>query len=421
MDLRKRLTAWLAGFSVLLLICVSAYWLNAARDDAREELRASEQLLALIDILARQDASPATSAAQIRALVQAGGFRHLSLHLGEPPASSEQHWLRPLANQIDFNRQSTQLTLEGQRVSIQLEPYSEIEEKIRDASGMILFTVLISAISIVACWITIGRALAPAQRIEAALHALEDDAPIQLPHFPLREFDRIAHTLNALSAKLHTARQRQRQLSRRLLAVREQEQAELARELHDELGQSLEAIGVCAAYLVRHGPADDTHPLQQCARDIQGETQRIHAHIRALLGELRPHGLDGLALKDALDELASQWQARLPHIDLRYDWSQLPTLPGPHALPAYRAVQECLTNIARHSQASQVSLLGEQDGDWAVLTLRDNGVAHTPPKYGCGLLGMQERLASIGGDMSARPHPDGGLLVVVRVPVLGLS
>ena len=138
MDLRKRLTVWLAGFSVLLLICVSAYWLNAARDDAREELRASEQLLALIDILARQDASPATSAAQIRALVQAGGFRHLSLHLGEPPASSEQHWLRPLANQIDFNRQSTQLTLEGQRVSIQLEPYSEIEEKIRDATTKIL-------------------------------------------------------------------------------------------------------------------------------------------------------------------------------------------------------------------------------------------------------------------------------------------
>ena len=106
---------------------------------------------------------------------------------------------------------------------------------------------------------------------------------------------------------------------------------------------------------------------------------------------------------------------------MRYDWGQLPALPGPHALPAYRAVQECLTNIARHSHASQVSLLGEQDGDWAVLTLRDNGVAHTPPKYGYGLLGMQERLASIGGDMSARPHPDGGLLVVVRVPVLGLS
>ena len=119
MDLRKRLTAWLAGFSVLLLICVSAYWLSAARDDAREELRASAQLLALIDILARQDASPATSAAQIRALVQAGGFRHLSLHLGEPPASNAQHWLHALANQIDFNRQSTQLTLEGQRVSIQ--------------------------------------------------------------------------------------------------------------------------------------------------------------------------------------------------------------------------------------------------------------------------------------------------------------
>lgn len=81
MDLRKRLTAWMGLFSLLLIACVSLYWLNAARADAEEELRASARLLQLIDALGRADANPA----RVRELVAAGGFRHVTLRLGGGP------------------------------------------------------------------------------------------------------------------------------------------------------------------------------------------------------------------------------------------------------------------------------------------------------------------------------------------------
>lgn len=422
MDLRKRLTAWMGLFSLLLIACVSLYWLNAARADAEEELRASARLLQLIDALGRADANPA----RVRELVAAGGFRHVTLRLGggpDAPAGDEAPgWLAPLAAQVQFDRQPIALNLDGHVVHVALEPYSEIEEKIRDASGVILFTVVISAISLVACWLTIGRALAPARRIEAAIRALEDDSqPLTLPRFALREFDRIAQTLNTLSAKLHAARQRQRQLSRRLLAVREQEQAELARELHDELGQSLEAIGVCAAYLLRHGPSEPEHPQRQCVRDIQQETLRIHRHIRALLSELRPHGLDGLSLAEALEELTRQWQARRPEVQVDANWQAMPPLPARHALQLYRAVQECLTNIARHSQATAVQLRTEVTDGCLCVSVSDNGVARVVPKYGCGLLGMRERLESVGGGVTLALNPGGGLCVSLHAPLVGLS
>ncbi|MFO1233839.1 MAG: hypothetical protein U1E47_01645 [Rivihabitans pingtungensis] len=79
--------------------------------------------------------------------------------------------MAPLAAQVQFDRQLIALNLMLAMWYVALEPYSEIEEKIRDASGVILFTVVISAISLVACWLTIGRALAPARRIEAAIRA----------------------------------------------------------------------------------------------------------------------------------------------------------------------------------------------------------------------------------------------------------
>ncbi|MFO1233838.1 MAG: sensor histidine kinase [Rivihabitans pingtungensis] len=203
--------------------------------------------------------------------------------------------------------------------------------------------------------------------------------------------------------------------------MREQEQAELARELHDELGQSLEAIGVCAAYLLRHGLSEPEHPQRQCVRDIQQETQRIHRHIRALLSELRPHGLDGLSLAEALEELTRQWQARRPEVQLDAHWQAMPPLPARHALQLYRAVQECLTNIARHSQASAVQLRAEVTDGRLCVSVSDNGVARVVPKYGCGLLGMRERLESVGGGVTLALNPGGGLCVSLHAPLVGLS
>ena len=179
------------------------------------------------------------------------------------------------------------------------------------------------------------RALAPARRIEAAIRALEDDSqPLTLPRLPCASSNRIAQTLNTLSAKLHAARQRQRQLSRRLLAgAREQEQAELARELHDELGQSLEAIGamlplICCATV----PASWSTRQRQCVRD---HPARNPAHSppypRSCSSELRPHGLDGLVAGRGAGRAHPAMAGAPPEVQLTPTGKPLPPLPARHA------------------------------------------------------------------------------------------
>ena len=189
--------------------------------------------------------------------------------------------------------------------------------------------------------------------------------------------------------------------------MREQEQAELARELHDELGQSLEAIGVRCAYLLRHGPSEPEHLQRQCVRDIQQETQRIHRHIRVLLSELRPHGLDGLSLAEALEELTWQWQARRPEVQLDAHWQAMPPLPARHALQLYRAVQECLTNIARHSQATAVQLRAEvTDGCLCVGQRQRRGACRA--KVWLWAAGDARETESVGGGVTLALNPAAG-------------
>jgi two-component system sensor histidine kinase UhpB len=84
-------------------------------------------------------------------------------------------------------------------------------------------------------------------------------------------------------------------------------------------------------------------------------------------------------------------------------------------------VQECLTNIARHSQATVVQLRAEVTDGRLCVSVSDNGVARVVPKYGCGLLGMRERLESVGGGVTLALNPGGGLCVSLHAPLLGLS
>ena len=236
-----------------------------------------------------------------------------------------------------------------------------------------------------------ARALAPARRIEAAIRALEDDSqPLTLPRFALREFDRIAQTLNTLSAKLHAARQRQRQLSRRLLAVREQEQTELARELHDELGQSLEAIGVMRRLFAAPRPQRARSTLQrQCVRDIQ---QRNPAHSSPYprpAQRAAPAWPGRPVAGQALEELTRQWQAParsatgrpLANHAAAARPPRLAAIPRRAGVPdQYRPPQpgHAPCNCAREVTGR------------LLVWVSDNGVARVVPKYGCGLLGMRE-------------------------------
>ncbi|MFL6565336.1 MAG: PAS domain-containing sensor histidine kinase [Burkholderiales bacterium] len=210
-----------------------------------------------------------------------------------------------------------------------------------------------------------------------------------------------------------------RELSARVLEAREDEKARIARELHDELGQLLTALKMDLSWLRERVHDGDTAPkLEEMGRLLDqtvSSTRRISA-------DLRPMMLDDLGLADAASWLVDDFGKRYgiaSRIEINADGG-LEHLSKNVSTTIYRAIQESLTNIARHSGARSAWVLIEaQDGSLAV-EVEDDGRGMAPgdlAKAGSlGLKGMRERIAYIGGSFEVARAPRGGTRLRIRVP-----
>jgi two-component system sensor histidine kinase UhpB len=257
-----------------------------------------------------------------------------------------------------------------------------------------------------------------------------------LPSFALREFAAIAQVVDQLAESLSCARESQRRLTRQLMEVQDKERRELAAELHDEFGQSLTAISATAAYIEHHAHHAEAATLTDCAREIGSESRRISGHVRQLLTQLRPYGLEDSGMREALRELVAAWQARLPDLQISAHIGPLPAVSADVGLALYRCLQEALTNCVRHSGATHievsVGMLGgerlAERGDEPVvdpvvrigLTVSDNGTGQAQVllrQPGGGLLGLRERLAMVGGHLQISDRAGGGVVLSAALPV----
>jgi signal transduction histidine kinase len=201
-----------------------------------------------------------------------------------------------------------------------------------------------------------------------------------------------------------------------------EEQARIARELHDVLAHSVSVIVVQAA------AADDVfdeHPdqartalrsIETVARDALGELKRVLTAVRPAT-EGQTHQASGL---DRLEELAGSLRAAGLEVELRRTGaSPAGSVPSGVDLSAYRIVQEALTNTLRHAQASRVVVTVREAADMLELEIRDNGRggALTEPAAGRGIAGMRERATLLGGTLEAGGRPEGGFRVFARLPV----
>lgn len=216
-------------------------------------------------------------------------------------------------------------------------------------------------------------------------------------------------------ARLAKRERQLRAFARRLEAVREQERSQIAREIHDVIGQSLTAVGFDLQWIRR----------RDLPEDVAARVERLLEQIDVLDGDarrigsmLRPRILDALGLIPALERLVSDFQAQYgisTTLDLPDDE---PTIDRAAATQLYRIAQEALTNIARHSWATQASIeLHVRAGSLTLIVL-DNGVGIEHPFDGAessnGLIGMRERARAIGGDMQLETGD--GTRIVVSVP-----
>ena len=210
-----------------------------------------------------------------------------------------------------------------------------------------------------------------------------------------------------------------RELSARVLEAREDEKARIARELHDELGQLLTALKMDLSWLRERVREDEVAPkLEEMGRLLDqtvSSTRRISADLRPLM-------LDDLGLADAASWLVDDFGKRYgiaSRIEINADGG-LEHLPKNVATTVYRAIQESLTNVARHSGARNAwVLLAAQDGSLEV-EVEDDGRGIAPEDLAkgrsLGLKGMRERISFIGGTFEVARAPRGGTRLKIRVP-----
>lgn len=211
-----------------------------------------------------------------------------------------------------------------------------------------------------------------------------------------------------------------RELASRLQAVREEERARIARELHDELGQALTGLRYDLSSLGNHMPKTNKSLLSQTKAmlDRIDETIRL---VRRIATELRPGMLDDLGLAAAIEWQAQEFAQRTG-IELNVSLPNQEVNPDrERATAIFRVFQETLTNITRHSRATQVDVQLEQVDDSLRLRVRDNGVGFEPArvqdKHSLGLLGMQERAEIMGGSFQVESEVGKGTIVTMVVPL----
>lgn len=209
-----------------------------------------------------------------------------------------------------------------------------------------------------------------------------------------------------------------RQLSASVVEAREEERRRIARELHDELGQRLTALKMALASLRLDGLGDAERERVDAMFEMIDETVSA---VRRIAGDLRPLMLDDLGLNAAIEALAREAARRLDiEVTVRLADDDVP-LPGGAAIAVYRMVQEALTNVARHAQATGVHIALLHQGDEAVLTVRDNGIGFptdaSPADGRFGLLGIRERALMLGGRLEIDNPEGGGARITVRLPL----
>jgi PAS domain S-box-containing protein len=220
--------------------------------------------------------------------------------------------------------------------------------------------------------------------------------------------------------KLNEAQEQLRSLSMHLQLLREEERAKIAREIHDDLGQTLTVLKMDTAWLSKHLP-EDQEALLEKTKAMSSRLDSTIQSIKKLYTELRPGLLDDFGLADAIEWHAEDFQK---HTEIECETTVTPkdlSLSGECSTAIFRIFQEALTNVVRHAQATKITAKLETTDGHIVLTVRDNGKGidqDDVSKAGAfGLMGIRERAHSLGGTMEISGVGGTGTTIAVTIPI----
>ena len=208
-------------------------------------------------------------------------------------------------------------------------------------------------------------------------------------------------------------------LSQRLMKAQEEERLHLSRELHDELGQLLIAAIFQLGLLERNSTSAEA--VQEHVQELRATVNNIQQELHSLAVNLRPASLDHVGLVSAIEQYINEFrrQYRL-NVEFETAGMQNRRLPSAVETAIFRIVQESLTNVILHAQATRVDVVINLKGDSAIAIIEDNGVGFFPSLATdgdhLGLFGMRERVEMLGGSLTIESEPGKGTTVRAEVP-----
>jgi len=212
------------------------------------------------------------------------------------------------------------------------------------------------------------------------------------------------------------------ELLRRLVTAQEEERRRISRELHDQTGQQLTAL-LLGLKTLNNSTGNGSTSLHKNLLQLQKLTERLVEEAHHLAWELRPAALDDLGLETALSNYVEKWSERNSiSLDFHSGLNKL-RLPAPVETAVFRIVQEALTNVLKHAEATRVSVMLEYRYDELLVIVEDNGRGFQPEASlkvkepgGLGLVGINERVALVCGKLNIESEPGCGTTLAIRIP-----
>jgi two-component system, NarL family, sensor histidine kinase UhpB len=436
MTLRLQLVIQIASVLIasLALSCVAIYW-HAVRK-IEIEMHAAQIVgeHAIDNTVADLNASVSPPHSLRVMIAGFDGDRHLRASLMAPnnipvttsklliPSNRAPEWFHRV---LAMPALTARIALPGRfaelgTILLEADPHNEVDETWDDTILSLTLLAAFSSLVLGMVYWTLGRALRPLDQMAAAFARIGrgDYRPRVADSGPL-ELARVCRGFNQMASRLADMQRRNRRLGAQLTVVQEEERAELARNLHDDIAPLLFAVSADVASLQKDDAARSSAKIGSRLEAIREATVQMQQQVRGILTLLRPHVVTELGLVRAVDNLVAFWQKRYPSIDLE-------TRLGSNSFgdrldeTVYRVVQEALSNAMRHGEPTLVKIAAkrEADGHVAVEVTDDGGgLRDLRDAPGFGLVGMHERVKSVGGTLTVKNRVDGrGVIVSARLP-----
>jgi len=280
---------------------------------------------------------------------------------------------------------------------------------------------MFGGLTMILIYIFIGRTLRPLNRLADALEEIGDG------HYRTRvsgrltpELSRLRDSFNRMAARLAETDAENRRLNEQLLSLQEEERGELARDLHDEMGPYLFAIGVDAMTASRLLNEIRGSEAAEHIQSITEAVRHMQQRVRHMLGRLRPVGLAEFGLREAIDNLVAFWRRRRPEICIQAAISpECEELGDLASTTICRVVQEALSNAVRHAEPKLVTISIDRNGDEIRVAVADDGRGmREPGRLGYGLTGVSERVRAVGGQLRFSNKLGEGFVVIAVLPHL---